>query len=37
VFGTTGRKGLARLVRAPRAEMLARQSRLLTLFVPDEG
>ncbi len=37
VLGTTGRKGLARLVRASRAEMLARQSRLLTLFVPDGG
>jgi nucleotide-binding universal stress UspA family protein len=37
VLGTTGRKGLARLVRAPRAELLARRSKLLTLFVPDGG
>ncbi len=35
VLGTTGRRGLARLVRAPRGELLARRSKLMTLFVPD--
>lgn len=35
VLATEGRRGLARLVRASRAEALARESRLLTLFVPD--
>lgn len=35
VLATTGRRGLARLVRAPRGELLARRSKLLTLFVPD--
>lgn len=35
VLATTGRRGLARLVRAPRAELLARKSKLMTLFVPD--
>lgn len=37
VLATTGRRGLARLVRPPRAELLARKTRLTTLFVPDGG
>jgi nucleotide-binding universal stress UspA family protein len=35
VLATEGRGGLARLVRSSRAERLARESRLFTLFVPD--
>lgn len=37
VLATEGRSGLARLIRASRAERLARESKLLTLFVPAEG
>lgn len=37
VLATEGRSGLSRLVRAPRAEKLARESGLFTLFVPSEG
>lgn len=37
VLATQGRTGLSRLIRAPRAERLARESRLFTLFVPSGG
>ena len=37
VIATEGRSGLSRLVRASRAEKLARESRLFTLFVPAGG
>jgi nucleotide-binding universal stress UspA family protein len=37
VVATEGRSGLSRLIRASRAERLARESRLYTLFVPAEG
>lgn len=37
VMATTGRRGLARLVRAPHAERLARESKIMTLFVPEGG
>jgi nucleotide-binding universal stress UspA family protein len=37
VLATDGRRGLSRLIRAPRAEQLARESRLMTLFVPEGG
>ncbi|MDA1102779.1 MAG: universal stress protein [Gemmatimonadetes bacterium] len=37
VLATVGRSGLARLIRPSRAEQLARESRLLTLFVPEGG
>jgi nucleotide-binding universal stress UspA family protein len=37
VLATEGGAGLSRLIRAPRAERLARQSRLPTLFVPAGG
>jgi nucleotide-binding universal stress UspA family protein len=37
VLATEGRSGLSRLIRASRAERLARESRLFTLFVPAEG
>jgi nucleotide-binding universal stress UspA family protein len=37
VLATGGRSGVSRLVRPSRAEKLARESRLLTLFVPEGG
>jgi nucleotide-binding universal stress UspA family protein len=37
VLGTESRSGLARLVRASRAERLAREAKLFTLFVPHDG
>lgn len=37
VMATTGRRGLARLVRAPHAERLARESKIMTLFIPEGG
>lgn len=37
VLATEGRSPLSRLLRAPRAERLARESRILTLFVPFDG
>jgi len=37
VLATEGRSGLSRLIRASRAETLARESKLFTLFVPAEG
>ncbi len=37
VLATDGKGGLSRLIRASRAEQLARESRLLTLFVPEGG
>jgi nucleotide-binding universal stress UspA family protein len=37
VVATEGRSGIARLIRASRAERLARESKLLTLFVPAGG
>lgn len=37
VLATEGRSGMSRLIRPSRAERLARESRLLTLFVPAEG
>lgn len=35
VLATTGRSGLSRLIMPPRAEKLARESKLFTLFVPE--
>jgi len=37
VLATEGRSGLSRLIRPSRAERLARESRLFTLFVPSGG
>lgn len=37
VLAIDGRGGMARLIRPPRAETLARESRLLTLFIPEGG
>jgi nucleotide-binding universal stress UspA family protein len=37
VLATEGRSGLSRLIGASRAERLAREARLFTLFVPAEG
>jgi nucleotide-binding universal stress UspA family protein len=37
VLATEGRSGIARLLRPSRAERLARDTRLLTLFVPEGG
>ena len=37
VMATDDRRGLSRLVRAPRAEKLARESKLATLFLPSGG
>jgi nucleotide-binding universal stress UspA family protein len=37
VVATEGRSGLSRLLRASRAERLARRSGLMTLFVPEGG
>ena len=37
VLATEGRSGLSRLIRASRAERLARESRVFTLFVPSGG
>ena len=35
VLATTGRSGLSRLIMPPRAEKLARESKIFTLFVPE--
>ena len=37
VLATSGRRGLARLLKPSRAERLARESKIFTLFVPDGG
>jgi nucleotide-binding universal stress UspA family protein len=37
VLATDGRGGLSRLIRVSRAQQLARESQLLTLFVPEGG
>ena len=37
VLATEGRRGLARLLKPSRAERLARETKLLTLFVPEGG
>jgi len=37
VMATEGSRGISRLVRAPHAERLARESRIMTLFVPEGG
>lgn len=37
VMATEGRRGISRLVRASRAQQLARESRITTLFIPEGG